>query len=570
MSETSRLRPKLMLLIAVAQGILLMLLHEAHDSGTWPSESPLWSYPFWTLTLAVPVLLLLSLEAGRELRTAKLVGAFAIAIGLLAIYTGYQAQPFGAFRLGTLSFVFGASITLACFKALMYIQQRATGTAMSYTVLFTYSWRNFLTLALALIFVLAFWLILMLWAQLFRVIEIEFFYELFRMDWFLYSVLGFAHGLGVIIFRNLTHVIDSITKLLHGLIKLLLPLVVFVATIFTLSLPIAGLDGLWATGQGTFLLLLLLAMILFFANAVYQDGRESHPYPKLVHRAIYIGIFIMPVLSGLSFYGLWLRVDQYGLTVERCWAFVVWLILTLFAFGYTQGIVRKRDNWTGELARVNTAMGLVVLTFMLVANSPLLDFRKISLSSQVARVESGEIGWREFDFWYARNSLARPGYLKMEALKQEFADSDPEIVALIERPQHMARARGLPSNSEFWTHMQYRPEPFELPQGLRQMIERWSNTVPSTESVIIRNDLDGDGEFEYVLVFLHENGVSNYLFYYQEHGKWQSGSVSQSWRGKALQNGAESIRSGDISTVPPRFRDLHIGDQVLRPIESGR
>lgn len=570
MPETSRLRPKLMLLVAVTQGILLMLLHEAHDSGSWPSESPLWSYPLWTLTLAVPVLLLLSLEAGRELRTAKLVGAFAIVIGLLAVYIGYQAQPFGEFRLGTLSFVFGASITLACFKALMYIQQRAAGATLSYAVLFTYSWRNFLTLALALIFVLAFWLILMLWAQLFRVIEIEFFYELFRMDWFLYPVLGFAHGLGVIIFRNLTHVIDSITRLLHGLIKLLLPLVVFVAAIFMLSLPIAGLDGLWATGQGTSLLLWLLAMILFFANAVYQDGRESHPYPNLIHRAIYIGILITPVISGLSFYGLWLRVDQYGLTVARCWAFVVWLILTLFAVGYTQGIVRRRDHWTGELARVNTVMGLVVLTFMLVANSPLLDFRKISLASQVARVEAGEIEWQDFDFSYARYSLARPGYLKMESLKQEFADSDPELVALIKQPQNLAYARPLRSTSDLWAQMQYRPGPFELPRELRDMIERLNINMISSGSLLIQVDLDDDGEFEYVLVFLLEDRIYNALFYYRENGKWQSGSIGRSWTGKALQVGAESIRTGEISTHPSRFKNLHIGGQILRPIENDR
>ncbi len=327
MLESSRLRPRLMLLIAVAQGLLLMLLHDAHDAGSWPSQSPLWSYPLWTLTLAIPALLLLSLEADNERRTLRWVAGFAVIIGLLAVYIGYQALPFGEFRLATLSYVFGISITLACFKALMYIQQHAAGHKMSYEVLFTYSWRNFLTLVLALILVLAFWLILMLWAQLFRVINIDFFYELFRMDWFLFPVLGFAHGLGIIIFRNLTNVIDSITRLLQGLIKLLLPLMVFVAAIFVLALPIVGFDGLWDTGRGTSLLLWLLAAILFFVNAVYQDGRGLRPYPLLIHRVIYVGICIMPLISVLSFYGLWLRVDQYGWTVSRCWGFVVWLAL---------------------------------------------------------------------------------------------------------------------------------------------------------------------------------------------------------------------------------------------------
>ncbi len=568
MLESSRLRPRLMLLIAVAQGLLLMLLHDAHDAGSWPSQSPLWSYPLWTLTLAIPALLLLSLEADNERRTLRWVAGFAVIIGLLAVYIGYQALPFGEFRLATLSYVFGISITLACFKALMYIQQHAAGHKMSYEVLFTYSWRNFLTLVLALILVLAFWLILMLWAQLFRVINIDFFYELFRMDWFLFPVLGFAHGLGIIIFRNLTNVIDSITRLLQGLIKLLLPLMVFVAAIFVLALPIVGFDGLWDTGRGTSLLLWLLAAILFFVNAVYQDGRGLRPYPLLIHRVIYVGICIMPLISVLSFYGLWLRVDQYGWTVSRCWGFVVWLVLTLFAIGYTQGIIRKRDTWPVELARVNTGMGLVVLVLMLAANSPLLDFRKISLASQVGRVEAEEITWRDFDFWYARNSLARPGYLKMEELKQEFAESDPELVALIRQPQRVAFARPLQSSADLWENMRYRPESIEPPPALKRRIERWGNIFMATESVLIQTDLDDDREFEYMLVLLTDESIVSTGFFYQDDGKWLSLAVSQSWSGPALQNGAESMRTGAISVRSPRFKDLHIGDQVLRPVNE--
>jgi len=213
-------------------------------------------------------------------------------------------------------------------------------------------------------------------------------------------------------------------------------------------------------------------------------------------------------------------------------------------------------------------MGLVVLTFMLVANSPLLDFRKISLSSQVARVESGEAEWEDFDFWYARNSLARPAYLKMESLKQEFADSDPELVALIEQPQNRAYTHPLRSTSDLWAQMQYRPGPFELPHELRGMIERWN--IISSESLLIQVDLDDDGEFEYVLVFLLEDRIFNALFYYRENGKWQSGSIGRSWTGQALQDGAESIRTGEISTHPSRFKELHIGDQILRPIRNDR
>ncbi|HZW58645.1 MAG TPA: hypothetical protein VFE85_00005, partial [Woeseiaceae bacterium] len=257
-----------MLLIAALQGIALLYLKSAHESGFWPGASPLWSFPLWTLALALPVLLLLSIERDNSSRLLPPTGAFVVLLVLVAVYTGYQARPFGEFPLGMLVFVFTVSIGLACFKALMYIQQRAAGVPMSYDVLFTYSWRNTLTLGLALLLTGVFWLILQLWGELFSAIGIGFFKELFAMDWFLIPLLAIAHGVGIIVFRDLTRVIDSITRLLQGLIKLLLPLAMTVAVLFVASLPFTGIDALWSTGHGTALLLWLLAIVLFFVNAV--------------------------------------------------------------------------------------------------------------------------------------------------------------------------------------------------------------------------------------------------------------------------------------------------------------
>jgi len=179
MRESPPLPKVTMLVIAFLQGIFLYALYRAFDENTWPSESPLWSYPLWTVALAVPLLLLLSIDRKNTVSVYKQVGIFGGVLALLAIYTGWQAEPFEEFPVYSLSFAFGVSITLACFKGLMYLQQRANEIPLSYQVLFTYSWRNFLVAALSALFVLVFWLILMLWGQLFKVIEIDFFYGLF-------------------------------------------------------------------------------------------------------------------------------------------------------------------------------------------------------------------------------------------------------------------------------------------------------------------------------------------------------------------------------------------------------
>ncbi len=554
-----------MIIIAVVQGILLFALYRAFDTDFWPSKDPLWSYPLWTLVTAVPLLLLLSLQRDNIRQVSQLVAGLAAVLALLAIYTGWQAEPFGEFALVSLSLAFSLSITLACFKALMYLQQRANQVPLTYQVLFTNSWRNFLVTALSAIFVLIFWLILVLWGELFRVIEIDFFRDLFREDWFILPVLGFALGLGMIIFRDLTRVIDNITKLLHGLIKLLLPLIISVAVIFLAALPFVGLDVLWSTGNGTALLLWLLAIILFFTNAVYQDGRETNPYSPIIHRVIFSGLCIMPIISALSLYGLVLRLNQYGWSVERCWALVVWLILTLLAVGYVMGIVRRRADWTIDLARVNTVMGLVVLAIMLLANSPLLDFRKISLKSQLNRVEAGEIELKEFDFWYTKNNLVRPGYLAMEEMKQDIGGSDPELLDLISNPVNKWQAQRMRNNEDMWAEMVYRPEPFDVPEGLNNFIAKQYFGGEHGESVMFQVDLDDDGQNEYLLFLLQDHGIAYSQFYYLTDDGWNAGILNHpGWRygGDEVH---DMIKNGDFVIVDPRFKHLQIGDVLLQP-----
>jgi hypothetical protein len=410
----------------------------------------------------------------------------------------------------------------------------------------------------------------MLWGELFRVIEIDFFRDLFREDWFIFPVLGFALGLGMIIFRNLTRVIDNITKLLHGLIKLLLPLIILVAVIFLAALPFVGLDVLWSTGNGTALLLWLLAIILFFTNAVYQDGRETNPYAPFIHRMIFSGLCVMPIIAALSFYGLFLRLNQYGWSVERCWAFVVWFILALLAVGYVIGIVRRRAEWTIDLARVNTAMGLVVLALMILANSPVLDFRKISLNSQLHRVEAGKIELKEFDFWYTKRHLARPGYLAMEEMKKDIGDSDPELLELIKNPVSRWNARRMQNAQDVWADMIYRPEPFEVPESLKLLINQQSWVGNGSEAVIFQLDLDADGQSEYVLLGMEDPGIAYSQFFYLTDDGWTVGMLTHPGYRYRDEEVHDMIRNGDIVIVEPRFKHLRIGDVQLQPATSNQ
>jgi len=564
--RASLVLPKfLILLISVLQGVLLLALYLSIDAKAWPSQSPVWLYPLFTLALAIPTLFVLSLERGRERQVSLYLGGFALVLTPLAAYTGWQAEPAGVFPSYNLMYLYGFSIALACFKALMYLQQRVEKRPMSYQVLFTYSWRNFLVLALSAVFLIAFFIILKVWGGLFQLINIQFFNDIFRQEWFLFPVLSFAFGLGVVIFRDLTHILDNITRLLQGLIKLLLPLVLLIAVIFVAALPFSGLEPLWATKNGSGLLMWLSAIILFFSNAVYQDGRGDAPYPFWLHKVIYISLSVLPILSGLSIYGLALRIGQYGWTVERAWAVLVCLVLSLFAVGYIWGVIRKKSRWQETLATVNVNMGLCVLVLALLANSPLLDLRKISLKSQLSRLESGEQDLENFDFLYIHRNLAKPGYLALESMKADWAETAPEKVDLMEKKLAGYNNRRMMSGDRFWEKLQLRPGDFGLPVELRQFISKNQHLLFIDNPTLIKTDLNGDGEAEYVLLGFHSGGGMQAVYFLKESGLWRINNLQiSSHFGRETIN-EDSIRSGEIRLEDPEFKHLFIGKLKFIP-----
>lgn len=608
-----RLPRNTMLALSLAQGLGLLLLWRAMTNETWPSQTPVASFPLWTVAIAWPVLLLLSMEAGNMKRAFGLVSAFSGVLVLLAIYIGFQASPVDQFPVSSLVFIYVGTLVIACFKALMYLQQRAAGLPLAYETLFVFSWRNFLVTALAAAFTGGTFGLLFLWGALFRALGVDFFSELFREDWFLFPVLAVAFGIGISIFRSLTGVIDGITSLLEGLIRLLLPLVVAILALFVATLPFTGLAPLWETGKGTALLLWLNAVTLFFVNAVYQTGRHI-PYPEIIHRLLRLGIALLPLVAMLALYGLYLRVDQHGWTVQRCWALTVAVLLGMFSAGYLWEIVRRRVAWTNGLARVNIVMSWVILALMLLVNSPLLDFRAISLASQLKRIDSGELELREFDFNYARAHLARPGFLTLPVLLEQLEVSDPELAERLSTGGVLHR-RLSETPEDFWERVTFRPERFDVPDGVKTLIDgflelRQKSTVafdrdvshpvlmtgdspvfePESgvvigpglrgfelvlglyrDPVLIQVDLNNDAVLEYALLSSGPgHGHVSGLCFYLADGVWRYRTVTRVL--PSLTTGAgvlhvdvsNALQQGEIEATGPAFRNLQVGDLVLQ------
>lgn len=557
----------LLALIALLQGLALLLLHQAIELNFWPHDEPQWLFALYSVALPVPILLLLGLEKKNAGLTCKWAVPIALVLFCVGYYVGSQATPFQHINYGYMLFAYSLTLCVATFKVLMYIQQFSIGDSMSYSRLYLLSWRNFLTLGLSVLFSLCLWGVLMLWASLFEAIGISSFHDLFTERWFYYPALALAHGFGVLLLRRLSSVIDTVTRIQQALMKYLLVLLVFVSITFLSALPFTGLQPLWESG-GSSLILWMLALMLFFLNAVYQDDPETRPYPLWMHRFIYIGIALLPAYCLISLYGLGLRVEQYGWTLSRCWASLTLFVFSLFSFGYLLGIVRFRDDWLRQLSQVNVIMGLLVLAMMFLVNSPLLDFRKISLSSQIARLERGDVSPEDFDYSYLRNELAGPGYQALQTLKSAYKDSHPAVILRIHN-LYAEKGKIEPDNQKSQLLAAIESGgyvvPIDLGGAIFDHLKDNPHQLAQTRSYqLMPIDLDENGISDYLL-FQELEMISKLTLFYRDNGRWMTSSISglKSQRQEPRET-FEALLRGEYELREPQWKEIEVGGSVLR------
>jgi len=575
MSLPSHLPKLLMLATAGLQGLGMYLLYRSFDEGLWPSQSPMWFYPMISLVLLLPTGFLLTVEQARVRSALLRVGAYGIIVGLLGAYIGYQAMPFGEVRIDGLSATYAITLGIASFITLIFVQRQVT-EALGYEPLFLFSWRNLVVGGLSLAFLGGVILMYLLWAALFNEIGIGFFKELFRKVWFVALLGALSFGSGVIVFRGLTDVVDSISRLLSGIIKLLLPFLLVMTVAFLVALPFTGLEILWSTNQGTLLLMVLTFILLLCLNAVYQTGAGSSPYPSWLHHAITGALFTLPVFSALSFYGLYARLDQYAWTVVRYWAFVVWLTLCLFSFGYVLAVIKRRAAWPTMMASVNSILGVFVIVVLLLSNSPVLDFRKLSLASQMHRLTSGAVSPEDFDDQYLRAELARPGYLAL----QELTEQDPVLWARLKdgsdplsetagaqpgnlEARDLSRSASLPRQKN--GALVLAPADLVLPTPVAVAINALMAAEADTSAYVLAVDFDQDGQTEYAALLFGPAGARQDGSYYfkEARGVWLRKALRRSRSSGVLE--FDQIQQTQAVLEPARLSNLVLGPWVFKP-----
>ena len=511
------------LVAAILQGLSLYGLHLCFEHDLWPSQHPVFFVPLITALVMWPIGIAYLEGKTNHRRVILITGLTVVAMLPLAAYIGWQITPWAEIQSEALLATYIISMIAIAFMLLLTLENYLIGQPWRYGDIYSASWSNGLVALMTCALCIAVTLVLSLWSALFSVIGIQFFRTLFTHDLFIALCGCVTVALGISTLRQRETIIRPLSKVAISLAQLLLPVVIIVELLFLLTLPVTGLAPLWETGNGTALLMALTGLALLGTVVYFGETPDRADHTRGMHVLITIGMIALPTLSLLSAYGLSLRVLQYGWTVERCWALAIWVVLTGFAISYALAAVRHRRDWFLTLDQINRFGLYGSLALLIAIQSPLLDFRKISLASQIERTQLDEDHWANFDFGYSRNMLGRPGWLHSTSLIGELGEDDPELVELIKNPPP-----GIPGTPLAWrTNLTLYPGDLLVPAALLPIIR--SESMGSLEQHIFPVQLKNDGSTQFLVASrFNESFVSLGIYYVTPEGEWRRRELQSS------------------------------------------
>lgn len=412
-------------IIGLLQGILLYLLDRNLSFGAGLDA-------LLFVTIAAPTALMLTIHRPSFLRD---IGA-ALAVGVLFLGLIYF-QPSNNHQL----IIFAAPIIFAL--TAFYQTGRDYGfRSFTYPALFTTSTRNILILILAAIFTGLVALILGVWSSLFSLIGIDAFKRLFRHDLFIAAFYFSVFGLSVGILRNFETTITAAQRLMISTARLLAIVVATFGLSFLAALPFTGLDVLWETRNAAGLLLGMVGLFILLTTLAIEFGDTEKPFWRIGTPIVFAHLVALPIYAVLATYALALRVDQYGLTPDRILGLTVAIIALIYSFSYSASILIKRASWPKAITHLNPALALLAIALVLIVHIPGIDPVRMSIMTQMSRLETGRTPISEFDLGSFNFKYGEPGkkaLAKIEANPEITKDRDAEVAfAQLQQSQNLS------------------------------------------------------------------------------------------------------------------------------------
>jgi hypothetical protein len=335
-----------------------------------------------------------------------------------------------------------------------------------------------------------------------------------------------------------------------------------------------GLAPLWATGKATALMLTLQVFLVIFLNAVFQDGRNAPPYPAWLRAVLRLALILLPVYTLLCAYALYLRVDQHGWSTDRFWAVLLTFITGLHIGGYALAALRRQGGWMQGMVPANIAIAALVVVLAVLVNSPLLDARRLSAHSQVARLLAGRVAAAQFDFDYLRFDLGRDGKTALESLRElhDHPEADKvragAVAALAKTRRWGPQIESVTNVAQLRTHLVLYPQGAMFDEAfLRHLLTHeadWQLQLcfaVNRHCPVLAMDMNNDGQVEY-LVFSIESGANHSAAVFSRQPAWRRvGWLNRlsDGSGESLEQLEQTLARGDVATVPSPWRDLRVG-----------
>ncbi|MEH0013272.1 DUF4153 domain-containing protein [Citrobacter portucalensis] len=562
-AEISRTTRWGMIFIGLLQGTLCYLLMTylaPHNDG--------WLFYGMPATIAITSALLLTVVSFKQRALWYWMALIFVVVLAMSVWLKWQVEDSDKWRQHEVFMFYGWRLLLMAMLALPWIQYslHVSREQARYPHFYRQLWLNALTLLIVFVANGLFWLVLLLWSEMFKLVGIPFFSTLFfDTDWFGYVAFGLITALAVVLARTQSRLVTAVQKLLTFIATGLLPLVALLALMFILTLPFTGLEAISQRVSAAGLMSTLTLLLLLLMAIVREPQKEALPYPGALRYLIKCSLIVAPIYMLIAGWSLWVRIQQYGWTPERLYGVLVVVVLLVWSFGYLASILRRGRNPLELQGPVILGVSLLALGLLVLLSSPVIDAWRISVNSHMGLYHSGKIKPDQVSLYMLDHS-GKPGRAALEALQKDVAfnqDSkrrrdlnsllqgrrDP--VKELTATQLVSKVVMVPGSQKpddaFWA--------FVKTQGYRI-----TSCAEQNACVLVSQDLNADGHPEQVL---YAFGDGESLVFGMQKNKWDLLAVATLPEGFTKDKLLQAVANQQLGSAPRIWRDITIDGKRL-------
>ncbi|OGT45475.1 MAG: hypothetical protein A3E82_03520 [Gammaproteobacteria bacterium RIFCSPHIGHO2_12_FULL_38_11] len=279
------------------------------------------------------------------------------------------ALPFLVFNTAVnLPFSSMSLLCVAIFALLVFhMNYQTLRFRSSYSALFDNTVCVAIKLAIALLFSLLCFIILFLWSELFLLIHVPLFKNLFATHWFETGshILFFCIGLYFSSYcMNKTHPIHMI---FFSISKFLLPLLSIIVIAFFMMGLVSVFIFHQAPQWNSLLFLPLSFLSVILVNGFYQNGQTEYRYPMPIKIICMAFLWVMSIIliMTLSYEIPFFTVVHFPIAVNI-------VLLFLYHINYAIIALRSDQPWLKKIEKTNIALAVIVIAAMLATINPWL------------------------------------------------------------------------------------------------------------------------------------------------------------------------------------------------------